>query len=860
MAPELYEEEYNELVDIYSFGMCLLEMITSEYPYSECASVAQIFKRVTTGRKPAALEKVKDPSVRQFVEKCLETASKRLSARELLMDPFLQDEGYSESMKYIPQMNQFHFLGDILKDCETITDEANVGRSYPKVTPALNLGLSDRMNLERVEDLKLPFHSNAMIGHIMNQESVNNHGLQNYFETESRTSSAKEEFLTNPDFTLKDTSKDHNTIFLRLRIGDSEGCARNIHFPFDIEGDTAMIVASEMVAELNLPNQDVTTIAEMIDAEIQALVPEWKPGASFEDNSNDHSYSVVVDNPSDLPSDHSNIWHTFVLRRLPSGRNYWLQSLESIQEKSTTKPAPGHAPARFQDLMHGRPDKSAYPQSCTISTEDQSNESNVFRESNCRGEGNNNLDTTGGFEFPIHSEGIDFDENFLAISQDGVHSHCEFVTDPLTETGILIDAQLEDDRRITQELERLSLEQQHELEALKLKHEQEVHDLKSRLSPKGYRVSSSRNALSETCESQFKLSVEGSASFRDGNKSERLSFTEIASVSARFKKIYDPEMDCGTSYEDNCIPSNTYRMQALSPNCSSISSSNINVNSTDEEQLHCNSKDSTATQQFLWPKFAGYDIRSSLIGEKTDPVDISSKHVSVDMSKRNGLVLSSKELSQQGKYIDYTEENMTSSKPLSGRESVVADFSNKSSLQKFHNTTSIAMKETEYEDVCKAIVVDTKMNGLTFSLATMDKSNPQYVAYSENKSPAKGTRQPAYVKSTRHLAAPPLAESFRKEKESGKLEEPAAEKCIKQDTKSLHCQLIIKTLKRCIPTSVKTYFGVDKHGNRDSHSEFYKNDLFCRPRPSSCPRDLEASDEGSSKGKSRNLSKQKGKT
>ena len=29
MAPELYE-----LVDIYSFGMCLLEMVTFEYPYN----------------------------------------------------------------------------------------------------------------------------------------------------------------------------------------------------------------------------------------------------------------------------------------------------------------------------------------------------------------------------------------------------------------------------------------------------------------------------------------------------------------------------------------------------------------------------------------------------------------------------------------------------------------------------------------------------------------------------------------------------------------------------------------------------------------------------------------------------------
>ena len=48
MAPELYEEQYNELVDIYSFGMCLLEMVTFEYPYSECINAAQIYKKVTS--------------------------------------------------------------------------------------------------------------------------------------------------------------------------------------------------------------------------------------------------------------------------------------------------------------------------------------------------------------------------------------------------------------------------------------------------------------------------------------------------------------------------------------------------------------------------------------------------------------------------------------------------------------------------------------------------------------------------------------------------------------------------------------------------------------------------------------------
>ncbi|KAM0061851.1 putative protein kinase WNK-NRBP family [Helianthus debilis subsp. tardiflorus] len=75
MAPELYEEEYNELVDIYAFGMCLLELVTFEYPYSECANAAQIYKKVTSGVKPASLAKVKDPDIRSFVEKCIAKVS-----------------------------------------------------------------------------------------------------------------------------------------------------------------------------------------------------------------------------------------------------------------------------------------------------------------------------------------------------------------------------------------------------------------------------------------------------------------------------------------------------------------------------------------------------------------------------------------------------------------------------------------------------------------------------------------------------------------------------------------------------------------------------------------------------------------
>ncbi|XP_011620936.1 probable serine/threonine-protein kinase WNK11 isoform X2 [Amborella trichopoda] len=91
MAPELYEEDYTEMVDIYSFGMCVLEMVAVEIPYSECDSVAKIYKRVIHGMRPLALRKVKDPEVQAFIEKCLAKPRERPSASELLKDPFFDN-------------------------------------------------------------------------------------------------------------------------------------------------------------------------------------------------------------------------------------------------------------------------------------------------------------------------------------------------------------------------------------------------------------------------------------------------------------------------------------------------------------------------------------------------------------------------------------------------------------------------------------------------------------------------------------------------------------------------------------------------------------------------------------------------
>ncbi|GAA0156908.1 non-receptor serine/threonine protein kinase [Lithospermum erythrorhizon] len=260
MAPELYEEEYNELVDIYAFGMCLLELVTFEYPYVECTNAAQIFKKVTAGIKPASLSKVKDPDVKAFIETCIAQASDRLSAKDLLKHPFLQSNDEAGTS------------GQSLHQNEPYPDESG--------------------------------------------EQIVNHN-------DSILESGR-------DFTVEGQMKDLNTIFLKLRIADSTGHFRNIHFPFDIEADTATAVASEMVEELDLSDQDVTAIAEMINSEIRTYITDWEPRENVDTTvagdlaASDSETSGALDGTPHTV--HDSPGSGLVLERLPSGRKYWCDS------------------------------------------------------------------------------------------------------------------------------------------------------------------------------------------------------------------------------------------------------------------------------------------------------------------------------------------------------------------------------------------------------------------------------------------------------------------------------------------------------------------------------------------------------
>lgn len=214
MAPEMYEESYNELADIYSFGMCMLEMVTFDYPYSECKNAAQIYKKVTTGIKPAALKKVRDREVKKFIEKCLVPANRRLSARELLQDPFLDCNN-----QMVPR---------------PLCRLSQVARPLSRLSKVHTHKRGDRPVVEL---------------HRRHQEN---------------------------DFRLQGTKNDNNSVSLTMRIADPSQ-ARNVHFTFYPDRDTAPSVANEMVEQLDLVEHDAPFIAEIINNIITKILPDWKP-------------------------------------------------------------------------------------------------------------------------------------------------------------------------------------------------------------------------------------------------------------------------------------------------------------------------------------------------------------------------------------------------------------------------------------------------------------------------------------------------------------------------------------------------------------------------------------------------------
>lgn len=225
------------------------------------------------------------------------------------------------------------------------------------------------------------------------------------------------------------------------------GHFRNIHFPFDIGEDTAIAVASEMVQELDLTDQDVSTIAELIDSEIQSHIPDWISGDNLDiDVSTSNSpVSDFKEDASPLINEFSNL----ALERLPSGRKYWSDSPKACTSN-------GNSP-----LKHGYSNMHSPVDSVNTRGSEGNDNSPGSQEISPRNE-----DDPNGAENSDLMNGDNLDAAIDLHNRNGAH-----LFEP------------EEVKIVVEKLENLLVQQKKELDELKRKHDLEISDVLHELPP-----------------------------------------------------------------------------------------------------------------------------------------------------------------------------------------------------------------------------------------------------------------------------------------------------------------------------------------------------------------------------------------
>lgn len=139
---------------------------------------------------------MKDPEVRQFIEKCLATVSSRLSARELLNDPFLQTEDYYCDLRSIDCKGEFDSIDPFIR--QPSIDSCTIDCSY----------LSRNCNNE-YQPYSEECDNNSVEVEASGTELVDHHD--------------EEEHSPDTNITISGKIREDGNIFLRLRIADKEG-------------------------------------------------------------------------------------------------------------------------------------------------------------------------------------------------------------------------------------------------------------------------------------------------------------------------------------------------------------------------------------------------------------------------------------------------------------------------------------------------------------------------------------------------------------------------------------------------------------------------------------------------------------
>eukprot|EP00899_Mesostigma_viride_P020251 jgi/Mesvir1/28227/Mv04776-RA.1 len=248
MAPELYDEFYDEMVDIYSFGMVLLELVTLRLPYDECETAAQIYKKVISKRPPAALESVKDSEVRAVIEWCIShDPDHRPTAAQLLQHELFAERRRNHLMITPSGRMYQHREGG---------GGAAPAAAAPNGPP--NGGVVPNGDA---------FANGGYPGHA----AINSHGGgggDNSFPNIPRGERVHGQRFG----VFVEKSVGEHALSVYLIEYRKEGKISRIRFDFDPKADTGLSVAQEMVSALHVSEEDVEEIAARIDLSVTTFL------------------------------------------------------------------------------------------------------------------------------------------------------------------------------------------------------------------------------------------------------------------------------------------------------------------------------------------------------------------------------------------------------------------------------------------------------------------------------------------------------------------------------------------------------------------------------------------------------------
>ena len=69
-ARGVYGEVYNELVDVFSFAMCMVELVSQKLPWSGVALGAEVPHRVTQNLRPLKQLQGCNPTLKDLIKRC----------------------------------------------------------------------------------------------------------------------------------------------------------------------------------------------------------------------------------------------------------------------------------------------------------------------------------------------------------------------------------------------------------------------------------------------------------------------------------------------------------------------------------------------------------------------------------------------------------------------------------------------------------------------------------------------------------------------------------------------------------------------------------------------------------------------